>query len=251
MDKKERSNFLNKLQDNELQEFRANLPFDEKYFPKLFDFIDQKLSNSNCTNNYKFAEIFCKKNKLNFEKLVVWLQQEDHQYYCDCEVLNLEDAFQYLAPKKKIVIKKKDWSTRKLSSLKTDFGFQITKVESPWVLKEITKKNDVSYVFQIGNKEGFIGSFINSNEIDDFENNSFFKKDYSITTEIKDDLDFIIKRDSYKNFEFVSIKTIRWVPIFIYFKPIENNNYILKLRTELARQKSDITEFYKILDHII
>ncbi|WP_298392617.1 DUF2695 domain-containing protein [Flavobacterium sp.] len=251
MDKKKSSNFLNELEDKELQEFRANLPFDEKYFPKLFDFIDQKLSNSNCTNNYKFAEIFCKKNKLDFENLLKWLQDEDHPYHCDCEILNLEDAFQYLTPNKKIVIKKKDWSTRKLSSLKTDFGFEITKVESPWVLKEITKKNEVSYVFQIGNKEGYIGSFINSSEIDDFYNDSFIKEDFITTTEIENDLDFTVTRDIYKNFEFLSIKTIRWAPILLYFKPLKSNNYILKLQTELARQKNDIKEFYKILDHII
>jgi len=131
MDKKERLKLLDDIQEKELQEFRANLPFDEKYFPKLFDFVDQKISNSNCTNDYKFTEIFCKKNKLDFEKLTNWLKNDDNGYYCDCEVLNLEDAFQYLAPKKKIIIKEKDWSIRKLSSLQTDFGFHITKTETP------------------------------------------------------------------------------------------------------------------------
>lgn len=251
MDKKESNKLLDAIQQKELIEFKANLPFDEKYFPKLFNFVDQKLSNTNCTNDYKFTKIFCDKNKLDFEKLSKWLMNEENCSACDCEVLNLEDAFQYLIPKKKITIKKKDWSTRKLSNLQTDFGFHITKVESPWHLKEITKKNEVNYFFQLGSKEGHIGSFIASSDVNQFFNDDFLKSNYSETAELDYDLDFVINRDTYKKFEYVIVKTIRWAPILIYFKQYQSDNWVLKLQTEVSRLKNDLKEFYKILDHII
>lgn len=251
MNQKQPNKFLDEIQEKELIEFRVHLPFDEKYFPKLFDFIDQKLSNAKCSNDYKFTKIFCTKNKLDFEKLTAWLQNDDNGYYCDCEVLNLEDAFQYLTPKKKIVLKKTDWSTRKLSSLQTDFGFHIIKIESPWHLKEITKKEEINYFFQLGNKEGHIVSFLNSNALEHFNNDDFLKEDFCNTTELEHDLDFVITRDSYKNFDWVSIKTIHWAPVLMYFKPKKSNDWILKLQTEIARQKGDLKEFYKILDNIL
>ena len=251
MDKKETDKLLDEIQEKELIEFKANLPFDEKYFPKLFDFVDQKLSNTNCTNDYKFTKIFCDKNKLDFEKLSNWLMSEENCSACDCEVLNLEDAFQYLTPKKKIVIKKKEFTIRKLPSLQTDFGFTLTKVVSPWHLKEITKKNEVNYVFQLGNKEGYKVSFVKDEAISNFQNEIFFKSNYSETTELDYDLDFVINRDTYKNFEYVIVKTIRWAPILIYFKQQQTDNWVLKLQTEVSRFKNDLKEFNKILDYII
>ncbi|WP_395062589.1 DUF2695 domain-containing protein [Flavobacterium sp.] len=250
MDKKERSRILNELEEKELETFRSNLPFNEKYFPKIFDFLDQNLSNSNCTNEYKFTEIFCKKNKLDFEKLTNWLKNDDNGYYCDCEVLNLEDAFQYLIPKKKIVISKSKNTSQKLSNLTTDFGFQIDKVETPWQLKEITKNKEVHYVFQLGKKEGHIASLLNVSYITKFYNDDFLKSDYSIQTELDNDLEFILLREKYKNFEYTTVKTKRWAPIFIYFKPVDSNNWVLRLYTESSRINGDLKEFYKILDHI-
>lgn len=251
MEKDVINKLLDEIQQKELLEFRSNLPFDEKYFPKLFNFVDQKLSNTTCTKDYKFTKIFCDKNKLDFEKLLIWLTSEENSSSCDCEILNLEDAFQYLIPKKKIVIKKKEFTIKKLPNLKTDFGFTLTKVVNPWQLKEITKKNEVNYVFQLGNKEGHNVSFAEMSTILNFGNDDFLKSNYSETTELDFDLDFVIDRATYKNFEYVIVKTIRWAPIVIYFKQYQSDNWVLKLQTEISRYKNDLKEFNKILDHII
>ncbi|MBY0486331.1 MAG: DUF2695 domain-containing protein [Flavobacteriaceae bacterium] len=250
MDKKERNRLLNELEEKELEEFRSNLPFNEKYFPKLFDFVDQKLNATNCKNNYTFTTAFCNKHNLDIEKLKTWLMNDDNCCACDCEVLNLVDAFQYLIPKKKIVISKSKNTSQRLSNLTTDFGFQIDIVETPWQLKEITKNKEVNYVFQLGKKEGHIASLLNVSDITKFYNDDFLKSDYSIQTELNYDLEFILLRENYKNFEYTTVKTKRWAPIFIYFKPVDSNNWVLRLYTESSRINGDLKEFYKILDHI-
>ena len=94
-------------------------------------------------------------------------------------------------------------------------------------------------------------SFVKDEAISNFQNEIFFKSNYSETTELDYDLDFVINRDTYKNFEYVIVKTIRWAPILIYFKQQQTDNWVLKLQTEVSRFKNDLKEFNKILDYII
>jgi|GEM_PF-2279018 len=94
-------------------------------------------------------------------------------------------------------------------------------------------------------------SLLNSWDSAHFFNDAFLKNDYTSTTELEHDLDFVITREVYKNFEYVTVKTIRWATILMYFKPQQSINWVLKLQTEVARQRVDLKEFHKILDAII
>ena len=118
------------------------------------------------------------------------------------------------------------------------------------LLIALMKANYGKSWWTMGKKEGHIASLLNVSDITKFYNDDFLKSDYSIQTELNYDLEFILLRENYKNFEYTTVKTKRWAPIFIYFKPVDSNNWVLRLYTESSRINGDLKEFYKILDHI-
>ena len=70
MDRVKRKEILHQLAIKDLAEFRKNLPVDENVFPKLFDFIDEKLSEQDCQNDFTIASKFC--DKLHIDKQVLF-----------------------------------------------------------------------------------------------------------------------------------------------------------------------------------
>ena len=73
MDKVRRKEILNQLAEKNLAEFRRDLPVDENIFPKLFDFIDEKLSEDNCQNDFTIASKFFDKENIDKQVLFSWL----------------------------------------------------------------------------------------------------------------------------------------------------------------------------------
>ena len=134
MDRVKRKEILHQLAIKDLAEFRKNLPVDENFFPKLFDFIDEKLSEQDCQNDFTIASKFCDKLHIDKQVLFSWLNEQGQ--VCDCEILNLEDAFEYLNPPISKPASKTQIKKQKLNSLKTDYSFCIDKVPSPWTLTE-------------------------------------------------------------------------------------------------------------------
>src|ERR1035437_1716208 len=126
MDKVRRKEILHQLAEKDLAEFRKDLPVDEKIFPKLFDFIDEKLSEQDCQNDFTIASNFCNKQNIDKQILFGWLNEQGAA--CDCEILNLEDAFQYLNPPVPKPIGGTQIKKQKLNSLKKNFGFYIDKI---------------------------------------------------------------------------------------------------------------------------
>ncbi len=75
------------------EKFEENLPLPKETFQKLFDFLEEKLSENNCDDKLKFTVEFFENNNIqNSVEVTEWLNENGG--YCDCEVLNnVEEMF--------------------------------------------------------------------------------------------------------------------------------------------------------------
>lgn len=96
-DKKEiekRKEIKKKLREKAIIEFEKKLPISSEIFLNLFDFLDEKLSKSDCEDTLKLTTEFLIINKIeNIVETKNWLNNNGG--FCDCEVLyNIEEKFE-------------------------------------------------------------------------------------------------------------------------------------------------------------
>jgi hypothetical protein len=90
-EKKERRSQILELKKQDRARLEAELPMSRDQFKKLFDQLDQKVSEMGCDHTLLHTRQFLKESALPEDDVVRWLA--DHGGYCDCEVLaNVEDA---------------------------------------------------------------------------------------------------------------------------------------------------------------
>jgi Protein of unknown function (DUF2695) len=249
MDKGKRKVILNQLAQKNALDFKNGLPFEEPLFLKLFDFLDNKLSEEYCKDDFSFAKEFCEIEKIDTEILFKWLNEQGQ--CCDCEILNLEDAFQHLnqivkKPKVQTQIKK-----QKLNNLITDFGFSIDKIISPWTLTETILADKSIYTFQIGKGTDCIVTLAKTFPTEQFDNDNYWLDIWAKETELDYDIeDLTVERPQLENFYCVLVKSKRWIPIIYWFKHKVTDKWFLKMQTGSIRHKGDIKEFEKILNNI-
>lgn len=251
MDKKKRKELSKQREKEELIEFRQSLPINENIFPKLFDFLDDELKHG-CDHSSVITKTFLQKNGVsNISEVIEWLSENGG--YCDCEILaNVEDLFDYLNPPKINSIAKKDIHKQKINSLKTDFGFQIEKVPSPWNLIEITSTNSKEFQFQIGKSNNCTVSLQSHSSSFQYDNDEQWRNLWINETELNYNLeDLTIERIQLGNYSAIIAKTKNWTPVKIWCTNKNNPQWLLKMNTELSRHKGDIKEFEKLLNNII
>ena len=93
-EKQRRKQLIAKVNKNSNEEFEKKLPMKKETFIKLFNYLDQKLSENGCDETYKFTKEYL--NKIEYKDLegvFKWLSENGG--YCDCEILaNCEELFQ-------------------------------------------------------------------------------------------------------------------------------------------------------------
>jgi len=249
MDKARRKEILNQLEEKKLAEFRKSLPVDENSFPKLFDFVDEMLSEVDCQNDFTIAIKFCNREYIDKQALLNWLNEQGAA--CDCEILNLEDAFQYLIPPTSKPESKPPIKKQKLNSLKTDYNFCIDKVPSPWVLTETISSGNPVYTFQIGKGSDCVVSLETSFPTHQLNNDQYWLDFWISETEFNYNLDdLIVERPEIDNYSCVVVKSKNWIPVFYWFKSNLTDKWFLKMKTGSARHKGDFKEFTKLLNSI-
>jgi len=92
---KERRRIIAKeLRQKAKDKFEKSLPLPKETFQKLFDFLDEKLTENNCDDTLKYAEEFFENNNIENSNAVIDFLNENGGY-CDCEVLNnVEEMFE-------------------------------------------------------------------------------------------------------------------------------------------------------------
>jgi len=92
MDKAERKNMLQAVKAQEKTRFEASLPMARDLFERLFDYLDEQLTDEDCSNTLALTVSFLEQNNIESEPVSCWLKE--HGGYCDCEVLaNIEELF--------------------------------------------------------------------------------------------------------------------------------------------------------------
>ncbi len=95
--KAQRKQLLKAYRENERRAVRDSLPVDACVLKRLFDYLDQRLSDAPCDNTLKYVQEFIAKNCLDAMAIVSWLNR--HGGFCDCEVLaNVEDVVEDAVP---------------------------------------------------------------------------------------------------------------------------------------------------------
>lgn len=249
MDKVRRKEILNQLAEKNLAEFGKDLPVDENTFQKLFDFIDEKLSEQDCQNNFTITSKFCDREHIDKKVFFSWLNEQGAA--CDCEILNLEDSFQYLNPPISKPVSKTKIKKQKLNSLKTDYGFCIDKVPSPWVLTETILSDNPVYTFQIGKGSDCIVSLEILFPTDQFSNDQYWLDLWINETELNYNLeDLIVERPEIVNYSCVVVKSKNWIPVFYWFKSNLTDKWFLRMKTVSSRHKGDFKEFINLVNSI-
>jgi hypothetical protein len=248
MDKVQRKRILDELAKKDLTDFRRNLPIGETLFPKLFDFVDEKLSEQKCKNDFSIAISFVKQANIDEHRLFNWFREQG--IGCDCEILNLEDSFEYLnlpvaRPTVKAQIKK-----QKLNTLKINFGFAIDNVPVPWVLME-TINDQPDYSFHLGKSAACLVTLETSFPFDKLNDNQYWLDLWVKATELDRKLeDLTVERPEFENYTCIMVKSKTWTPVLLWCQPNQSAKWFLKMRTELSRHKGDLKEFSKLLNNI-
>ena len=251
MDKKERKEIRNQLAEKELAEFRNGLPIDEIIFPELFDFLDTQLSKKGCNHTTILTKTFLdKKGVSNATQVIEWLA--DNGGFCDCEVLaNVEDLFDYLNPTIVKPFQTSHIKKQKLNGLKTDVGFSIEKIPSPWTLTETISGNDKNYHFQFGKSNSCIVNLASDFPITQFDNDKFWTDLWVKETELDYNLDDLtVERIEFENYLAILVKTKNWTPVKIWCIRKSSKEWFLKMTIELRRHKGDIKELEKLISYI-
>lgn len=251
MDKSKRKEIRNRLAEANLVEFKNGLPADESIFCNLFDYLDIQLSTKGCNHTTDLTRAFLVERGIsNQAQVIEWLA--DNGGFCDCEVLaNVEGLFDYLNPPITKPIQTNQIKQQKLNNLKTDFGFSIDKIPSPWTLTEIISANDKTYNFRFGKSNTCFVNIITDLSITEIDNDKFWTDLWIKETELDYNLDGLtVERIEFENYSAALVKTKNWIPVKIWCISKSTKKWFLKMTTELSRYKGDLKEFEKLLGHI-
>jgi hypothetical protein len=89
-EKARRKELLHSLRSQKRQETREGFPAPILALKGLFDFLDEKLSESDCDDTLRFTREYIRRNAMDENLITQWL--EKHGGYCDCEALNNVEA---------------------------------------------------------------------------------------------------------------------------------------------------------------
>lgn len=93
-----RKALLRSVKETERKAKAAKLPLSPPQMQALFDFVDERLQESECDYTLRHTVAFLEGQQLAKEPVLEWLRNAHG--YCDCEVIfNAEEEFQSSLPK--------------------------------------------------------------------------------------------------------------------------------------------------------
>lgn len=88
-----RKSALHTLRECERESIQKSLPVPQTMLKSLFDYVDERLSSSECDHTLRFAREFIQANGLPQDPIVVWLEEAGG--HCDCEAIgNAEEVLE-------------------------------------------------------------------------------------------------------------------------------------------------------------
>ena len=81
------------MRKKQRQQYAAALPLSTAQMAALFNFVDDRLQESECDNTLRHTVSFLQKHQFPQEPVLAWLRNAGG--YCDCEVIfNAEEEFE-------------------------------------------------------------------------------------------------------------------------------------------------------------
>lgn len=243
------------LAQKELNDFRASLPMEEKYFSELFHYLEKTLQKTPCDHTLRGITRFLAEKKVSDpEKVITWLAS--HGGYCDCEVLyNVEERFDYLedtfckAPielntiEKNILEKKK-----KINELPPEFDFPFSSVSAPWKLSQKEVQGKPEYLLQLG--KGF-NACIAMLKLDfpkeKLSEETYFLFQWKTFTGMKSPKQLEQEILEVGAYQYIIVKSKEYTPVIIFVLSKENKRGYLVVQTALTRYKNDLKEIERLL----
>lgn len=251
MDKIRKKEILNQLTQKNLEAFKKGLPINENLFLRLFYFLDFELAKNDCNHKTTLTVSFLEKNGVkDIAPAIGWLAGQGG--FCDCEILaNVESQFDYLTPKTINQISKDKVTKQKLNGVKTDFGFSIEKIPSPWSLTEKIVNTIPVYSFQIGKSNDCVITLETSFPSAQFNNDRHWLDLWIKETNLHNNLNgLIVERPDLEHYYCIVVKTQDWTPVFYWFKSKLTDKWLLKMKTGISRHKGDFKEAVRLLNNI-
>ena len=246
MDKAKRKEIRKKLAEKEFETFKNSLPADESIFPQLFDYLDFQLERKGCNHTTILSQTFLDNKGLqNTDDIINWFAENGG--YCDCEVLaNVEGLFEYLLPPIEKPLKSKEIKKQTLNRLKTEFGFSIEKIPSPWILTETVSNKKKNYSFQLGKNKTCTVDLKRKSPLSQLENDQYWTDLWIQETKLVRNIDGLtVEREDAGQYTIVLVKSKNWIPVKIWTIDKNTKEWFLKMNTESKRYKGDLKEFKK------
>ena len=96
-EKARRKQILHEVRDQQRQKIRDAFPASVLVLKSLFDFLDEKLSEADCDDTFRFTREYIQRNTTDEDHVIRWL--EENGGHCDCEVLdNVEQVVSDAVP---------------------------------------------------------------------------------------------------------------------------------------------------------
>ncbi|WP_169683311.1 DUF2695 domain-containing protein [Marinigracilibium pacificum] len=225
------------------QEFLESLPFPERIFQELFNFLDSTLEIRPCQHDFRLTSEFLSKKGIRLEEHIDFLI--DHGGGCDCEVLmNVEDAFPHKEFDKNHKPAKPP-KREKINSLEYE-DLILTQIPSPWKLY----KAEDQYEFQFGMNQDIKIELLKDFPITNWEDESYWRELWELKTELKVQGESEVVYEELGDLELVTFKTKGWIPVLTWIRRKETSSWGLVFRTELSRLRGDMNELKNLLRKI-
>lgn len=144
---------------------------------------------------------------------------------------------------------KKQVQKQKLNSLKTDDGFSIDSIPSPWVLTETLAGNKPPfYTFQIGKGTDCLVSLETAFPIDKLHTDKYWFDLWKKETGLKPKIDdLLIQRNDLEDYSCIIVKCKNSTPVYYWINSKQTEKWHLKMKTSSSRHNGDFKELIKIL----
>ena len=232
------------LAQKELNDFRASLPMEEKYFSELFHYLEKTLQKTPCDHSLRDTTHFLAEKKVSDpEKVITWLTYNVEERFDYLEDTSYKAPLELNTIEKNILEKKK-----KINELPLEFDFPFSSVPAPWKLSQKEVQGKPEYLLQLG--KGF-NACIAMLKLDfpkeKLLEEGYFLSQWKTLTGMKSPKQLEQEILEVGAYQYIIVKSKEYTPVIIFVLSKENKRGYLVVQTALTRYKNDLKEIERLL----
>ncbi|UQB69986.1 SMI1/KNR4 family protein [Epilithonimonas zeae] len=200
---------------------------------------------SNGSADYLILLTTKENDKLLDDKIFSWLHETG-------EVKEIAKSIEEITSITLKAKSKKQVQKQKLNSLKTDDGFGIDSIPSPWILTEKFSHNKPPfYTFQIGKGTDCLVSLETAFPTDILNTDKYWFDQWKKETGLKPNKnDLFIQRNDLEDYSYIIVRGKNSTPVYYWINSKQTEKWHLKMKTSSSRHNGDFKELSKLLSNI-